>query len=96
MADATDPTRTVYRVRVGNLPDNESLTCAVRLTVTRIVVDARDDVVGRPVKVRDPLTISGWSMQGAIRKAQRRGVRIVHEDQRARGVSETATIQQRS
>lgn len=97
MADQPgEATRTLYRVRVSNTSDNESLTCAVKLTVTRLVVDPRGDVVGRPVKVRDPLTIGGWSIQGAIRKARRRGVAIVHEDQRARGVRETAEITYRS
>lgn len=90
-----DGTRVLYRIKIGAAPDTESLTAAVRLTVLRIKVDRDGTTVGRPEKVRDPITISGWSMVGAQRKAAKRGTMIVHEDQRTRGVPPTVKIKSR-
>jgi hypothetical protein len=90
-----DGTRTLYRIRVGATPDNESLTASVKLTVLRIMVDGQGNTVGRTEKVRDPITITGWSLAGAQRKAARRGKRIVNEDQIARGVRPTDHVKSR-
>jgi hypothetical protein len=87
--------RTLYRIKVGQPRDNESLTSSVILTVLRIVVDASGATVGRAERVRDPMTIGGWSLAGAQRKAAKRGKMIVHEDQRARGVRPTTNIKSR-